>query len=107
MTFAGVITIILYALAPYWWLLVLLLLALIGAQVLGRHHQGTRPRFLYPLCVAIGLLTALVAPWITGSSLNYVQTSTDILTLLAVMLGSGFYAFLLLNPLLRISDTSH
>lgn len=106
MTFAGVITIILYALAPYWWLISLLLLALIGAQILGRHRQGKRPRFLYPLCLAIGLLAALVAPWITGSSLSYVQTSTDILTLLAVMLGSGVYAFLLLNPLLRFGETS-
>jgi hypothetical protein len=101
MTFEGVITIILYSLKPYWWLLVLLLVPLVLTQLSGWKKHGPRPGFLYLLCAVVGIGAALVAPALTMSKLSYVATTTDWLSLLAVAVGVAIYCFLLLSPVLR------
>lgn len=101
MTFEGIITIILYSLKPYWWLLVLLLVPLVLTQLSGWKKRGPRPALLYLLCAAAGIGAALLAPTLTLSKLSYVATTTDWLSLLAVALGAAIYCFLLLSPVLR------
>jgi len=101
MTFEGVITIILYSLKPYWWLLVLLLVPLVLTQFTGWKKRGPRPGFLYLLCALAGIGAALLAPTLTLSKLGYVTTTTDWLSLLAVAVGAAIYCFLLLSPMLR------
>jgi len=103
MTFAGVLTIILYSLKPYWWLLLLLLIPLMLTQVTGWKKRGPRPGWLYLICILAGIGAALAAPALTQSKLSYVATTTDWLSLLAVAIGAALYAFLLLSPLLRRS----
>lgn len=101
MTFEGVITIILYSLKPYWWLLAVLLVPLVLTQLSGWKKHGPRPAFLYLLCAAAGIGAALLAPALTLSRLSYVATTTDWLSLLAVALGAALYSYLLLSPVLR------
>jgi len=101
MTFEGVITIILYSLKPYWWLLAALLVPLVLTQLSGWKKHGPRPAFLYLLCAAAGIGAALLAPALTLSRLSYVATTTDWLSLLAVALGAALYSYLLLSPVLR------
>lgn len=101
MTFAGVMTIILYSLKPYWWLLLLLLVPLVLAQALGWKKRGPRPGWLYLISLLAGIAAALLAPAVTNSKLSYVATMTDWLSLLAVAVGAALYTFLLLCPLVR------
>lgn len=101
MTFAGVMTIILYSLKPYWWLLLLLLIPLVLAQALGWKKRGPRPGWLYLISLLAGIAAALLAPAVTNSKLSYVATMTDWLSLLAVAVGAALYTFLLLCPLVR------
>jgi len=103
MTFAGVLTIILYSLKPYWWLLLLLLIPLVLTQLTGWKKRGPRPGWLYLICILAGIGAALAAPTLTQSKLSYVATTTDWMSLLAVAIGATLYAFLLLSPLLRRS----
>jgi len=101
MTFSGVLTIIIYSLQPYWPLLLLLAVLLMAAQWAGRGKKGRVPGLVYGLSLSIGIAAALLAPTLTLSQLSYVQTTTDILALLAVAVGAGLYAGLVLSPLLR------
>jgi len=101
MTFAGVMTIVLYSLKPYWWLLLLLLILVLLTQFAGWKKRGPNPGWLYLICILIGIGAALVAPALTQSKLSYVATVTDWVSLLAVAIGAAVYSFLLLSPLLR------
>jgi len=101
MTFSGIITIVMYSLKPYWPLLLLLVMLLLITQWVGRNKKGSVPGYVYWLSVCIGIIAALLAPAITLSKLSYVQTTTDVLALVAVALGTSLYAILLLSPLTK------
>lgn len=101
MTFSGALTIIMYSLMPYWPLILLLIVLLAGAQWAGRNKKGATPGYTGIISLAVAAAAALLAPAITLSQLGYVQTTTDILSLIAVAIGSGLYAWLLLSPLTR------
>ncbi|OOV86210.1 hypothetical protein [Oceanospirillum linum] len=101
MTFSGIITIVMYSLKPYWPLLLLLAMLLLITQWMGRNKKGSVPGYVYGLSLGIGIIAALLAPAITLSKLSYVQTTTDILALVAVALGTSLYAILLLSPLVK------
>lgn len=72
-----------------------------GRKWAGRGKKGRVPGLVYGLSLSIGIAAALLAPTLTLSQLSYVQTTTDILALLAVAVGAGLYAGLVLSPLLR------
>ncbi|WP_417596303.1 hypothetical protein [Oceanospirillum sp.] len=101
MTFSGIITIVMYSLKPYWPLLLLLVMLLLITQWVGRNKKGSVPGYVYWLSAGIGIIAALLAPALTLSKLSYVQTTTDVLALVAVALGASLYAVLLLSPLTK------
>lgn len=105
MTFSGALTIVIYSLKPYWPLIALLILILAGAQWAGRNKKGATPTYVAIICLVVGIAAALLAPAITLSQLGYVQTTTDILSLGGVAIGSGIYTWLVLSPLSKTATS--
>lgn len=103
MTISGIFTILMYALAPFMWLLVAggitlaglhLLAYLRGYQITRYHH---RPTTLLALILS---LTALFwVPWLTHSRLGYVVTLFDWVALGGAIIATFVMAFLVLHPL--------
>ncbi|MBF8223151.1 hypothetical protein [Halomonas sp. 328] len=103
MTLSGVITILMYALAPFAWLIVLGLAVLLGVQLVA-HLKGYR-LFAYRclganlVALMIGLSTLWWLPLATHSRLAYVATVTDWVALIGAAIGVGMLAWLVLTPL--------
>lgn len=101
MTIQQVLFVIAYSIQPYLWLIAMALVALLAAFLMGSVRRGQLSPQAYPLAAAVGVVTALLAPTLTGSRLVYVATITDWLALTAVGIGTACYTLLLLWPLLR------
>jgi hypothetical protein len=103
MTISGVITILMYALAPFLWLIVAGLALLIGVQLIAR-LRGYRALAYRGLganlaALAAGLSGLWWIPAFTHSRLAYVATLTDWATLIGAMVGLTIAAWLILHPL--------
>ncbi len=103
MTISGILTIIMYALAPFAWLIVAGVVIVVGLHLLAylRGYQVTRHRSLVALLLAVLIgLTALVwVPWLTNSTLSYVATVFDWLALIGAAIATFVVALVVLHPL--------
>ncbi|MBR2515348.1 MAG: DUF5368 family protein [Halomonas sp.] len=103
MTIAGAITILTYALAPFMWLLIIVVIVVTGLHLLAylRGYQITRYRHRRTtlLALIIGLTAIIWVPWLTHSSLGYVATLFDWVALLGAAAATFLVALLILQPL--------
>jgi hypothetical protein len=100
MSIESIFIVLLYSAKPYLWLIILLLFIpiisyLIKLPSLFNHSQTI------VLSVAIGILVALAAPYITYSKLQYVSTLADWGALIAIMLGATLYCWFTLTLLFK------
>jgi hypothetical protein len=103
MSIESILIVLLYSLKPYTWLLILLVLLPILSFLLIKPKTRLLHRPLHLVISAIiGIIAGLAAPYIMMSKLSYVATTTDRVTLIAIMIGCGVYVWLLLKPLNRI-----
>jgi hypothetical protein len=99
MDILSIVTVMWYTLQPYLLPVILLLVALLASQVVGRagwQRSGSKGLWLVSLLIAI--IAMLLAPTLTDSALRYVLTWVDKLSLLAVGIGAFIYSWLLLRP---------
>ncbi|MBT2772677.1 hypothetical protein J7J47_10590 [Halomonas sp. ISL-60] len=103
MTISGMITILMYTLAPFRWLLILgtlvvavlhLLAYLRGYQI--THHHS---RFATLLSIVIGLTAIVWIPWLTHSSLGCVATLFDWVALTGATVATFILSLVILHPL--------
>ena len=110
MTFTGALTILGFALMPYLWLLVALLIALVGVQTLARLRGYLLRQFAkgssLALAVVVGLSGLLWIPAFTHSRLAYVASAFDWIAMLGALLGLAVLAFVLLHPALYLLSGS-
>lgn len=95
MTLDAVITVVLYSLSPYWmWLLLLVAMPVLAAIVFRRFSLDSAKRSLF-FCGVIGVVVALSAPPLTGSSLSMLNGVADwTLLLLIALCATGYCLFL-------------
>lgn len=99
MDFASTLTVVWFAIKPNLVFIVLLLLALTFSIVAGRKHwrkPAGKMLWLVSLLCALGVM--LIAPAATHSSISYIFTWVDKLSLLAVGVAAFIYSWLLLRP---------
>lgn len=103
MTISGMLTILMYALAPFMWLLIIGGIVVTGLHLLAylRGYQITRYRHRPTtlLALILGLTAILWVPWLTHSTLNYVATLFDWIALSGAVIATFVLAFLILHPL--------
>jgi len=103
MSIGGMLTILMYALAPFMWLLISGLLIIIGVHLLAylRGYQVTRhhSRFATLLALLIGITALLWVPWLTHSTLGYVATVFDWIALMGAAIATFVIALIILQPL--------
>lgn len=103
MTIESTLTILMFALAPYAWWLVVGTCAFIALHFVAylRGYQVTQYRCL--IATALAALTGLSAVWwipiLTHSRLSYVATLVDWIALIGAIAAIFFLAFLVLHPL--------
>ena len=102
MTFTGALTILGYAIMPYLWLVILLLLVFLALQITARlrgYRCLSQPKGLsLALSALVGLSGLLWIPALTHSRLAYVATLFDWVAMLGALLGLALLAFLLIHP---------
>lgn len=99
MDILSIVTVMWYTLQPYLPLIILLLVALLISQFVGRAGwQRGSSRGLWLVSLAVAILAMLLAPALTDSALRYVLTWVDKLSLLAAGIGAFIYSWLLLRP---------
>lgn len=103
MTIQGVLTILMYALAPFLWLIVVGVSLLAAIQLVAR-LRGYKA--LYYRCLGANLAALSVGlsglwwiPFFTHSRLAYVATTFDWVALVGAMFGLTIAAWLVLHPL--------
>ncbi|AIA74198.1 DUF5368 family protein [Halomonas sp. XH26] len=103
MTIGGILTILMYTLAPFIWLLMIGLTIIIGLLLLAylRGYQITHhhSHLASLLAVLIGLTAFLWVPWLTHSTLGYVATVVDWIALIGAAIATFVIAFITLHPL--------
>lgn len=113
MTVTGALTILMYALAPFLWVIVAGLLLLGGIQIVA-HLRGYRIHAHHCMAaniaaIAVGLTGLWWIPLLTHSRLAYVTSVFDWIALSGAVIGLALVAWLLLHPLsylLRAGQTS-
>ncbi|EWH03315.1 hypothetical protein [Halomonas sp. BC04] len=103
MTIQGALTILMYALAPFLWLIVAGLALLVVIQLVAR-LRGYRALAYRCLganlaALAVGLSGLWWIPAFTNSRLAYVATAFDWVALIGAMVGLAIAAWLVLHPL--------
>lgn len=99
MDILSIVTVMWYTLQPYLSLIILLLVALLVSQFVGRAGwQRRSSKGLWLVSLVVAILAMLLAPALTDSALRYVLTWVDKLSLLAVGIGAFIYSWLLLRP---------
>ncbi|MFN3710823.1 MAG: hypothetical protein ACK4S8_09665 [Alishewanella aestuarii] len=99
MDILSIVTVMCYTLQPYLPLIILLLVALLVSQFVGRAGwQRSSSIGLWLVSLVVAILAMLLAPALTDSALRYVLTWVDKLSLLAVGIGAFIYSWLLLRP---------
>ncbi|SDL26444.1 hypothetical protein SAMN05192555_103224 [Franzmannia pantelleriensis] len=103
MTIQGALTILIYALAPFLWLIVagIALLATIQlvARLRGYRTFGYRCLAANLAALAVGLAGLWWIPVFTNSQLAYVVTVFDWVALIGAVIGLAIPAWLILHPL--------
>lgn len=103
MTVEGALTILMYALAPFTWLLMAGLVVIVTIQLLA-HLRGYRLLGYHSLpaglaAIAIGLSGLWWIPPFTHSRLAYVTSVFDWVAMAGAVVGLALVAWLLLHPL--------
>lgn len=103
MTLSGILTILMYALAPFWWPIAAGTLTLAALHLLAR-RRGYRIRaYRCPgaslAALAAGVSALWWAPAVTHSRLTYVNSAFDWAAMIAVIIGVALIAWLVLHPL--------
>lgn len=103
MGISGILTVLWYTALPFLTWIILALALLIGVQVIAR-TSGYRTlqcqcRKALWVSIAVGLLSIVVVPFLTGSQLSMVTTVFDWVALLGIAVGVGVYAWLILHPI--------
>lgn len=107
MDFTSTLTVLWYAIKPNLWLLVLLVVLLSASLLAGRQNwRKAASKSLLLASIVLGVIAMLLAPSMTHSSLSYVLTWVDQLSLLAVGIGAAIYSWFLLRPWLTRSHQS-
>ncbi|MDR5891235.1 MULTISPECIES: hypothetical protein [Halomonas] len=103
MTIQGAFTILMYALAPFLWLIVAGVVVLVAVQLIAR-LRGYRT--LGYRCLGANLAALLVGlsglwwiPAFTNSRLGYVATAFDWVAMIGAVIGLAIAAWLVLHPL--------
>ncbi|WP_299315795.1 hypothetical protein [uncultured Halomonas sp.] len=103
MTIQGAFTILMYALAPFLWLIVAGVVVLVAVQLIAR-LSGYRT--LGYRCLGANLAALLVGlsglwwiPAFTNSQLGYVATAFDWVAMMGAVIGLAIAAWLVLHPL--------
>ncbi|MGM0823365.1 MAG: hypothetical protein ACQEUY_01425 [Pseudomonadota bacterium] len=103
MTIGGTLTIMMYALAPFKWLIIIGLILIISlhlfAYLNGYQITQHRSRLAALLAVLIGLTATLWVPWLTHSSIGYIATVVDWIGLIGAAVAMCVTAFIILHPL--------
>ncbi|KPQ24496.1 MAG: hypothetical protein HLUCCA13_09575 [Halomonas sp. HL-48] len=103
MTISGIFTILMYALAPFTWLLVVGSIVVISLHLLAylRGYQITQHRSRYAtiLAILIGLSAVAWVPWLTHSTLANVATLFDWVALTAGIVAIFIISLVILHPL--------
>lgn len=111
MSIGGMLTIVMYALAPFMWQLIGGVFIMISAHLLAylRGYQVTRhhSRFATLLALLIGLTALLWVPWLTHSTLGYVATMFDWVALVGAAVATFAIALIILHPLSYLISLRH
>lgn len=103
MTISGMLTILMYTLAPFVWLIIsgliiifsLHLFAYINGYQIIRHRSRLSGLF----AILFGLTAIAWVPWLTNSTLGYVATTFDWLALVASAIAISLIAYIIIHPL--------
>ncbi len=103
MTIQGAFTILMYALAPFVWLIVAGVVVLVAVQLVARLRGyaalGYRCLGTNLVAVAVGLSGLWWIPAFTNSQLGYVTTAFDWVAIIGAVVGLAIVAWLVLHPL--------
>ncbi len=103
MTIQGAFTILMYALAPFLWLIVAGVMVLVAVQLAARlrGYGALRYRCLGAnlAALAVGLSGLVWIPAFTNSQLGYVATAFDWVSMIGAVVGLAVSAWLVLHPL--------
>ena len=103
MSISSILTVLMYALEPFAWLIVAGVVILLAVHLLAymRGYQITQYRCLLATGVAalIGLSAFFWVPWLTNSEFTYISTVFDWVAAIGSIIGAFVVAFLLLHPL--------
>lgn len=103
MSISSILTVLLYALEPFAWLIVAGAVILLAVHLLAymRGYQITQYRCLLATGAAalIGLSAFFWVPWLTNSQFTYISTVFDWVAAIGSIIGAFVVAFLLLHPL--------
>lgn len=103
MTIQGSLTILMYALAPFLWLIVAGVATLVAVQLIARLRGyrtfGHRCKWAKLASLAVGLSGLWWIPLFTNSRLGYVTTLFDWVAMAGAVIGLAFAAWLVLHPL--------
>jgi hypothetical protein len=106
MTIDAIFTVLLYSAAPYWeWLLVLVLLPVVAMVVFRRFSLRSAKRG-FVFSVGIGIVSALCAPYLTGSSLSMLNGAADWVMLIMVAIGATLYSLLVTAIVLQSTSAA-
>ncbi|TVM07014.1 MAG: hypothetical protein FMJ08_04220 [Halomonas sp.] len=103
MTFTGAMTILMYALAPFAWLiaggvaifLAIHLFAYLRGYQFSQHHSIVAML----LALALGLSALFWIPWFTNSELGYVDTVFDWVAIIGGVIATMVITFFTVHPL--------
>ncbi|BCK04701.1 MULTISPECIES: hypothetical protein [Vibrio] len=96
MDILSIATVLWYTVQPYLWLVLLLLAIFVVSLWVGKERPAADGKALI-LAIIIGVAVMLLAPTITGSSLGYVATTFDIVTLVGIGVGATLYTWLVVR----------
>lgn len=103
MTISSMLTVLMYALAPFIWLIVAGVVILVVLHLLAymRGYQFTQYRCLLAtgLAAVVGLSAMFWVPWLTNSQFAYITTPFDWVAAIGSVIGAFVVAFLALHPL--------
>lgn len=103
MTITGIVTILMFALAPYIWFIVagIVIIVVLHLSAYLRGYQITRHHSVIALLLAglVGLTAYVWVPWLTHSKLDYVATVFDWVALTGAAIAAFIVALIVLHPL--------
>ena len=100
MSIESILVVILYSAKPYLWLIILLVLIPIICYLIkiGPLLSASQTKLT---SIVVGIIIALLAPYIMVSKLEYVTTVIDWVTLIGVLIGASIYCWISLTLLFK------